>query len=70
MCRRLEFLPIVCSLGFRIQGLGFEDSPIVSSMLPEEGETVAMIRVFVFPPSDSCKRRVSFDSLQVSGFRV
>jgi hypothetical protein len=43
---------------------------MVSSMLPEEGETVAMIRVFVLPPSDSCNRRVSFDSLQISDFRV
>ena len=34
----------------------------VSSMLPDVGDTVAIIQVLVLPPSDSCSSRVSFDS--------
>lgn len=36
---------------------------MVSSRLLFAGETVAIMHVFVLPPSESCKRRVSFDSL-------
>ena len=36
----------------------------VSSMLEEEGETVAMMEVLVRPPSASWSSRVSFDSLK------
>ena len=37
---------------------------MVSSRLMEAGDTVAMIDVFVLPPSESCSSRVSFDSLE------
>ena len=37
---------------------------MVSSRLMEAGDTVAMIDVFVLPPKESCRSRVSFDSLE------
>ena len=36
----------------------------VSSRLMEAGDTVAMIDVFVLPPRESCRSRVSLDSLE------
>ncbi len=32
-------------------------------MFDRAGEMVAMMQVFVRPPNESCRRRVSFDSL-------
>lgn len=36
---------------------------MVSSRLLFAGETVAIMQVFVRPPRESCKSRVSFESL-------
>lgn len=36
---------------------------MVSSRFSREGDIVAMMHVFVLPPSESCNNRVSFDSL-------
>jgi hypothetical protein len=42
--------------------LAYSSVDSVSSNASEAGDTVAMIAVLARPPSDSCSRRVSFDS--------